>query len=67
MTDDSSSSTAPGLQVQEYIQEARHSLPQILAELKLEQRAGSFAMEKLSQSEIGKLIANKRKRRVKKA
>ena len=49
------------------LQEARYSLPELLSELELERHAGSFAMEKLNQAEIGKMFENKRKRRVKKA
>lgn len=47
--------------------EVRYSLPDLLAELELERHAGSFAMEKLNQAEIGKMFENKRKRRAKKA
>lgn len=49
------------------LHETRYSLPDLLAELDLERNAGSFAMEKLNQAEIGKMFENKRKRRVKKA
>lgn len=49
------------------IHEVRYSLPELLAELELERHAGSFAMEKLNQAEIGKMFENKRKRRAKKA
>lgn len=49
------------------LHEVRYSLPDLLAELELERNAGSFAMEKLDQAEIGKMFENKRKRRVKKA
>jgi len=45
--------------------EVRYSLPEMLAELKLERTTGSFAMERLNQLEIGKLFQNKQKRRVK--
>ena len=51
---------APGLT------EIRYSLPELLAELELERNAGSFAMEKLHQAEIGKIFQTTRKRRVKK-
>lgn len=47
--------------------EVRYSLPELLAELKLERTTGSFAMERLNQMEIGKLFLNKQKRRVKSA
>jgi hypothetical protein len=46
--------------------EIRYSLPALLAELKDERAAGSFAMEKLHQAEIGKLFQARKKRRVKK-
>ncbi len=49
------------------LHEIRYSLPDLLAELEQERNAGSFAMEKLNQAEIGKMFENKRKRRVKKA
>jgi hypothetical protein len=45
--------------------EVRYSLPQILAELDLERGSASFAMEKLDQSEIGKLFKSKKTARVK--
>ena len=41
------------------IAEVRYSLPQMLEELKAERAAGSFAMEKLDQAEIGKLFKAK--------
>jgi hypothetical protein len=47
------------------IAEVRYSLPQMLAELKLERATGSFAMEKLDQNEIGKLFKAKAPRRAK--
>ncbi len=46
--------------------EIRYSLPALLEELKDERAAGSFAMEKLHQTEIGKLFQTRKKRRVKK-
>jgi hypothetical protein len=45
--------------------EVRYSLPQMLAELKLERTSGVFAMEKLDQNEIGKLFKAKATRRAK--
>ena len=45
------------------IVEVRYSLPQLLREVKLERDAPAFAMEKLDQTEIGKLFAKKRSRR----
>lgn len=47
--------------------EIRYSLPDLLAELKLERSFGSFAMEKLNQAEIGKLFQSKKKPRGKKS
>ena len=48
---------------QSTIIEVRYSLPQLLREVKLERDAPAFAMEKLDQTEIGKLFAKKRPRR----
>ncbi len=45
--------------------EVRYSLPDLLRELKAERSAGTFAMEKLDQSEIGKLFKAKAPRRAK--
>jgi hypothetical protein len=47
------------------IAEVKYSLPQILLELKAERSASTFAMEKLDQTEIGKLFKAKPTRRVK--
>jgi len=47
------------------INEVRYSLPQLLEELKAERSTGSFSMEKLDQTEIGKLFKAKAPRRVK--
>jgi hypothetical protein len=47
------------------IAEVRYSLPELLRELKLERAAGTFAMEKLDQTEIGKLFKAKAQRRAK--
>lgn len=41
------------------IAEVRYSLPDMLAELKIERAASTFAMEKLDQHEIGKLFKGK--------
>lgn len=43
----------------------RYSLPEMLAELKLERATGAFGMEKLDQSEIGKLFKPQPRRRAK--
>ncbi len=43
--------------------EVRYSLPMMLAELKAERAASTFAMEKLDQHEIGKLFKSKVNRR----
>ena len=45
------------------IGEVRYSLPQLLAELEAERASGSFAMEKLDQTEIGKMFKNRQSNR----
>ena len=45
------------------LSEVRFSLPQLLEELKAERTASTFAMEKLDQTEIGKLFKAKAPRR----
>lgn len=52
--------TAPG---QSAITEVRYSLPDLLRELQVERAASSFSMEKLDQTEIGKLFKTKAPRR----
>ena len=47
--------------------EIRYSLPALLAELREERTTGSFAMEKLHQTEIGKLFQTRKKHRAKKS
>lgn len=47
------------------VREVKYSLPLLLEELKIERAAGSFAMEKLDQKEIGKLFKAKTTRRAK--
>ena len=47
----------------EALQTVRYSLREMLAEVELEQGSGSFAMEKLNQSEIAKLFETKRRNR----
>lgn len=59
-----SSDAAPDLASMQ-LAEVRYSLPQMLAELKLERTSGVFAMEKLDQNEIGKLFKAKASRRAK--
>lgn len=49
------------------VAEVRYSLPAMLQELKAERAAGTFAMEKLDQHEIGKLFKAKLPRRAKKS
>lgn len=58
------SDAAPDLSSMQ-LAEVRYSLPQMLAELKLERTSGVFAMEKLDQNEIGKLFKAKASRRAK--
>lgn len=63
---DPSPSNEPGAEFkQAELAEVRYSLPQMLAELKLERTTGLFAMEKLDQNEIGKLFKAKGPRRAK--
>jgi hypothetical protein len=45
--------------------EVKYSLPEMLAELEAEKGSASFAMEKLDQSEIGKLFKSKKPIRAK--
>jgi hypothetical protein len=45
--------------------EVKYSLPEMLAELEAEKGSASFAMEKLDQSEIGKLFKTKKPIRAK--
>jgi hypothetical protein len=47
------------------ITEVRYSLPEMLRELQAERAASTFSMEKLDQSEIGKIFKNKAARRAK--
>ena len=47
------------------LKEVKYSLPDMLNELKAERALGSFASEKLDQTEIGKLFKPKTPRRVK--
>lgn len=55
-----SSASAPNVSP---VGEIKYSLPDMLAELKIERATGSFAMEKLDQLEIGKLFTAKNLRR----
>jgi len=45
------------------IKTVKYSLPELLAELKLERASGVLAMEKLQQTDIGSLFQNKQRRR----
>jgi hypothetical protein len=45
--------------------EVKYSLPEMLAELEAERGSASFAMEKLDQTEIGKLFKAKKPNRAK--
>ncbi len=47
------------------LREVRYSLPEMLAEIDKERKSASFAMEKLEQSEIGKLFKARKPTRVK--
>ncbi len=55
--------TSPDLPPALVLTEVRYSLPMMLAELKAERAASTFAMEKLDQHEIGKLFKSKVNRR----
>jgi hypothetical protein len=46
----------------EPIKTVKYSLPELLAELKLERASGVLAMEKLQQDDIGNLFQNKPRR-----
>jgi hypothetical protein len=41
----------------------KYSLPELLAELKLERASGTLAMEKLQQADIGNIFQTKQRRR----
>jgi hypothetical protein len=56
---------APAAHKATALAEVRYSLPEMLAELEAEKGSTSFAMEKLDQSEIGKLFKSKKPTRVK--
>lgn len=66
MSDSSSSHSAP-LAMPAGLSEVRYSLPEMLHELKAERASASFAMEKVDQTEIGKLFKTKAPRRGKSA
>lgn len=55
--------SSPDLPPPLVLTEVRYSLPVMLAELKAERAASTFAMEKLDQHEIGKLFKSKVNRR----
>jgi hypothetical protein len=57
-----SKSVAPALAP---LAEVRYSLPDLLREIKTERASDTFAMEKLDQTEIGKLFKAKAPRRAK--
>jgi len=48
--------------VNEPIKTVKYSLPELLAELKLERASGIMAMEKLQQADIGNLFKSKQRR-----
>lgn len=48
--------------VTETIKTVKYSLPELLAELKLERASGIMAMEKLQQADIGNLFKSKQRR-----
>ena len=48
--------------IAESIKTVKYSLPELLAELKLERASGVMAMEKLQQADIGNLFQSKQRR-----
>ena len=50
---------APSAPAKSVIAEVRYSLPQLLDEIKAERAASTFAMERLDQTEIGKLFKSR--------
>jgi len=54
-----STEPSPAVPAPIVLTEVKYSLPQLLAELKTERTASTFAMEKLDQREIGKLFKSK--------
>ena len=63
--DDTPEHAAPAARPSLTIAEVRYSLPELLRELTVERATSTFAMEKLDQTEIGKLFKNKAQRRAK--
>lgn len=51
--------TPPAAPARIAIAEVRYSLPELLEEIKAERAASTFAMERLDQTEIGKLFKTK--------
>jgi hypothetical protein len=51
--------SAPAALKSGMLAEVKYSLPEMLAEIEAEKGSASFAMEKLDQSEIGKLFKKK--------
>jgi hypothetical protein len=62
---DPTEDTPPEAPKSSMLAEVRYSLPEMLAELEAERSSASFAMEKLDQSEIGKLFKSKKPIRAK--
>jgi len=56
---------APEAPKKSVLSEVKYSLPEMLAEIDAEKGSASFAMEKLDQSEIGKLFKAKKPTRAK--
>jgi hypothetical protein len=56
---------APAAPKASVLAEVRYSLPELMAEIEAEKGSAGFAMEKLDQSEIGKLFKSKKPTRVK--
>jgi hypothetical protein len=64
-TETASPDGAPAAPKTGTLSEVKYSLPEMLAELEAETGSASFAMEKLDQSEIGKLFKSKKPIRAK--
>lgn len=60
-----SETNPPLIEAFKFPTEVKYSMPMLLQELKAERAAGTFAMEKLDQTEIGKLFKAKATRRAK--
>ncbi len=62
---DAPENTPPAAPLPPQIAEVRYSLPELLREITVERSVGTYSMEKLDQTEIGKLFKAKGQRRAK--